>query len=167
MNITISHASPADAEELLAHLKLVGGETDNLTFGAEGLPFTVEAEAAYLAKMENSRDSFMLVAKADGHIIGNASLSRLPRRMSHRGETAIAVAKEYWGRGIGKELMTKIIALAEENSFDIIDLQVRSDNLRAIRLYEKCGFKKLFTYPDFFKIDGETYDVDYMSFRLV
>ncbi len=166
MNITIERASPADAAELLDHLKLVGGETDNLTFGAEGLPFSVEAEAEYLARMESSANNFMLLAKADGHIIGNASLSRLPRRMSHRGELAVAVAREYWGQGVGTRLMKEIISLAEENSFEAVDLQVRSDNVRAVRLYEKLGFIRLFDYPDYFKINGVKLDVSFMTKRL-
>lgn len=166
MNIEIVHASPTDAAELLDHLKLVGGETDNLTFGAEGLPFSVEAETEYLAHMESSANNFMLLAKADGHIIGNASLSRLPRRMSHRGELAVAVAREYWGQGVGTRLMKEIIVLAEENSFEAVDLQVRSDNVRAVRLYEKLGFVRLFDYPDYFKINGVKLDVSFMTKRL-
>lgn len=166
MNIEIVHASPSDAAELLEHLKLVGGETDNLTFGAEGLPFSVEAEAEYLAHMENSENNFMLLAKADGRIIGNASLSRLPRRMSHRGEIAIAVSKAYWGCSVGTLLMEALLKIARENSFEAIDLQVRSDNLRAVRLYEKMGFEKLLDYPDYFKINGVNYDVSFMTKRL-
>jgi len=166
MNIEIVHASPTDAAALLDHLKLVGGETDNLTFGAEGLPFSVEAEAEYLARMEGSANNFMLLAKADGHIIGNASLSRLPRRMSHRGELAVAVAREYWGQGVGTRLMKEIIVLAEENAFEAVDLQVRSDNVRAVRLYEKLGFVRLFDHPDYFKINGAKHDVSFMTKKL-
>ena len=44
----IDQARPEDAAQLLAYLKRVGSETDNLTFGAEGLPGTAEQEAAYL-----------------------------------------------------------------------------------------------------------------------
>ena len=45
----IDQARPEDAAQLLAYLKRVGSETDNLTFGAEGLPGTAEQEAAYRA----------------------------------------------------------------------------------------------------------------------
>ena len=38
----IDQARPEDAAQLLAYLKRVGSETDNLTFGAEGLPGTAE-----------------------------------------------------------------------------------------------------------------------------
>lgn len=166
MNITIEKTTPADAAALIEYLKQVGAETDNLTFGAEGLPFTVEAEAEYIAQLEHSRNSIMLVAKEDGRIVGNASLDRLPRRMSHRGDFAITVVKTHWNRGIGGRLLEKILAFARENSFEIIDLQVRSDNLAAIHLYEKFGFQKLGTHPGFLKIDGRDVDVDYMYLKL-
>ena len=48
MNISIDRATCEDAAEVLQYLKQIGSETDNLTFGAEGLPFTIESEAAYI-----------------------------------------------------------------------------------------------------------------------
>ena len=33
---------PDDAEQLIAYTKQIGGESDNLTFGADGFPVTVE-----------------------------------------------------------------------------------------------------------------------------
>lgn len=166
MNITIEKATPADAAALLAYLKQVGGETDNLTFGAEGLPFSVEAEAEYLASMENSRDNVMLLAKHNGEIIGDAGLSRMPRRMSHRGDLGMSVVKEYWNQGVGRRLLAEIINFAKENNVAIIDLQVRSDNLAAIHLYEKFGFRKIGTHPAFFKMEGEKIPFDYMLLEL-
>ncbi len=166
MDIVIEQARPSDAAALLDFLRQVGGETDNLTFGAEGLPFTVEDEEQFLASLEDSRDGVMLVAKNDGRIIGNASLSRLPRRMSHRGELAVAVAKEYWNQGVGGRLLCRLVDFARENAFDVIDLQVRSDNLSAIHLYEKFGFQKIATYPGFFKIGDQLIGFDYMCLRL-
>lgn len=166
MNITIEKASPADAAALLEYLKTVGAQTENLTFGAEGLPVSEADEAAFIAGMAESADSIMLLAKADGKIIGDASISRLPRRMSHRGEFCIAVAKEYWNRGIGSRLLEEILAFAKKNSFEVLDLQVRSDNKPAICLYEKFGFQKTGTHPAFFKIDGQYIAFDYMSLKL-
>lgn len=37
-DILIREALPEDAKAILACMKQVGSETDNLTFGAEGLP---------------------------------------------------------------------------------------------------------------------------------
>ena len=47
-----------------------------------------------------------------------------------------------------------------------MNLEVRSDNARAIHLYEKYGFRKLCTFPAFFKIRGEAVDYDLMNLTL-
>lgn len=166
MSITIEKATCEDAAEILQYLKQIGAETDNLTFGAEGLPLTVESEAAYLRQIENSCDAVMLVAKEDGKIVGDASLSRLPRRMKHRGDLGISVVKECWNRGIGSQLLLEIIRFAKQKAFEGIDLQVRSDNLSAIHLYEKFGFRKIGTHPSFFKIGSEEIAFDYMFLKI-
>lgn len=162
MSIMIEKASSMDAEAMLKYMKQIGGETDNLTFGAEGLSLTVEEEAVYIKQIENSKDDVIFVAKDNGRIIGDASLNRLPRRMNHRGDFGIAVLKEYWNQGIGNRLLEEVINFAKENSFEVIELQVRSDNTAAIHLYEKFGFQKFGTHESFFKIGEEQIPFDYM-----
>ncbi len=166
MSIIIEKAHPRDAAEILEYMKQVGGETDNLTFGAEGLPISVEEETAYLKSLENSRDEVMFVAKENGKIVGDAGLRREVRRMSHRGDFGIAVVKIHRNKGVGSMLLKKIIAFAKENAFDIIDLQVRCDNLPAIHLYEKFGFQKIGTHPAFFKMDGKDIPFDFMFLKI-
>ena len=162
----IERARGENAAALLEYLKAVGGETDNLSFGAEGVPLGVEDERAYLRNQENSRDNVQYIAKADGEIIGTSSLNRKPRRMSHRGEFGISLKKAWWGRGVGSALTEAILAFAAENGFEQLNLEVRSDNIRAIRLYEKYGFRKLCTFPAFMKINGELFDADFMNLSL-
>ena len=166
MSIIIERAISTDAAQILQFLKQIGGETDNLSFGKEGLPISVESEEEYIKQIENSSDKVMLVAKKDGEIVGNASLCRLPRRMKHRGDLSVSVLKEYWNKGIGSRLLLGIIDFAKSNSFEIIELQVRSDNLTAIHLYKKFGFEKVGTHPAFFKIDDEEIAFDYMCLKL-
>ncbi len=166
MSIVIEKANYKDADAILQYMRQIGGETDNLTFGSEGFSCTVEEEADHIKQLENSHDDVMFVAKDNGKIIGDASLSRLPRRMKHRGELGVAVVQEYWNRSIGSQLMREVINFAKENHFEIIELQVRSDNTPAIHLYEKFGFKKIGTHPSFFKIGEEEISFDYMCLRL-
>ena len=166
MSIRIEKATPSDAAMLLEYLRQVGGETDNLTFGPEGMPFSVEAEAEFIANMENSNDDIILLAKYEDKIVGCASLNRLPRRMRHRGDFAISVVKDYWNKGIGSQLLDNIVAFARENSIEIVDLQVRGDNKSAIHLYEKYGFKKIGEHPAFFKIGDENISFEIMCLEL-
>lgn len=62
--------------------------------------------------------------------------------------------------------MEAILAFARENGFEQLNLEVRSDNARAIRLYEKYGFRKLCTFPHFFRINGAYIDFDLMNLEL-
>lgn len=166
MNIIIEKASAKDAAAILEYMKQIGGETENLTFGSEGMSITVEEEADYISQLENTSDGAMFVAKDDGRIIGDASLSRLPRRMQHRGDFGIAVVQEYWNQGVGSRLLSEIINFAKENSFKIVELQVRSDNTAAIHLYEKFGFQKFGTHESFFMIGQENVPFDYMYLKI-
>lgn len=162
----IREASPEDAEQLITFLSKVGGETDYLSFGKEGLPVSKEAEEKFIQSMKEEEHSVLYAAWKDGKIVGDASLNGFPRRMSHRAEFGISVAKAEWGQGIGSALLRKIIEYAKEHTIELINLEVRSDNRRAIQMYEKFGFRKIGTSPAYFKIDGEYYDFDLMVLDL-
>lgn len=144
---TITRARPEDAAALLDYLKIVGGETDNLSFGAEGVPLAPEEEQAYLRTQVDSPDHVQYLARVDGELIGTASLNRKPGRMRHRGVFGISLKRAWWGCGAASALTEAVLAFARENGFAQLDIEVRSDNVRAIRLYEKFGFRKLCTFP--------------------
>ena len=167
MNITYRKAIPADAEALLSFLKIVGGESDNLSFGPEGAPITAEQEAAYLKSLQTDPNAAMILALDGDFIVGNASISGSSRpRFCHRKTLAITVRKSHWGQGIGTGLMEQLIAFARETDTEVITLEVRSDNLRAKALYEKFGFRTFGVYEKFFRIDGKYFDADYMNLYL-
>ena len=163
MSFSVERARPEDAAALVEYLRAVGGESDNLTFGAEGLPVTAEEEAGFIRKnLENPRN-LMLLAKEEGRIIGDGHIEAFSRRLSHRAGLGITVRKAAWGRGVGTAIMERLIAHAWEQDIEIIELQVRSDNARAIRLYEKFGFVKIGHYPGFLKVDGVYAGCDLMN----
>ena len=162
----IERARPEEAAALLDYLKIIGGETENLSFGAEGVPLNLAEEQDYLRAQCGSTDNAQYFAKVDGEIIGTASLNRRSNRMSHRGVFGISLKKAWWGCGAASALMEVILAFAKENGFEQLNLEVRSSNARAIRLYEKDGFRKLCTFPHFFKINGEYIDFDLMNLEL-
>lgn len=168
MHISINRAMAEDAEGIIDFLKTAGGETDNLTFGSEGLPISVEDEINYIESQNATTTTVTFIAKKDGMIVGNASFNGMTReRMKHRGEIAIAVKKSEWGQGIGSMLLKNVIDFAKNTAnAEIISLTVRSDNKRAISLYEKYGFEKIGHYEGFFKIDGKYVDCDLMNLYL-
>lgn len=56
-------------------------------------------------------------------------------------ELAIAVLPDYRGRGIGTNLLMRILAMAQKR-FSGVSLSVRADN-PVVRLYERLGFVKV------------------------
>jgi len=58
----------------------------------------------------------------------------------------IYLKKKYWGKNLGSILLAKCIKEANNNKNDVVWLSVWQHNLRAIRFYEKFGFKKVGTH---------------------
>ncbi len=168
IEFSIREATADDAAELLNYLKQIGSETHNLTFGSEGVPFSVEEERRFLESMQTAVRSRMYLAfSSEGEIIGNATFQGFERkRMRHRSNIAISVKKKYWGLGIGSGLMKHMIDFAKSIDVEVITLEVLSENQRAISLYEKFNFIKFGTLENFFKLDDKYYAADFMMLQL-
>ena len=165
VNIMIKEAKPEDAAKLIEYTKLVGAQTDNLSFGKEGAGDIHEVEE-FIKRISSDSKSVMYFAWKNDNIVGCANISGMKRRMSHRANFAISVAKSEWGSGIGSALLEKCISFAKDNEIEIINLDTRSDNFRAISLYKKFGFIKIGQMPAFSKINGEYMDADLMYLDL-
>ena len=164
--IIIREACSEDAKALIEFTKIVGGESDNLTYGSEGLPVTLEQEKTFLDSVKENDHSVFFCAWQGPVLVGTSGLSGMQRRMSHRAELGISVLKSCWNSGIGSMLMQKTIDYAKQHEIEMINLEVRNDNAPAIHLYEKFGFKKTGMIPAFLKIDKEYADFDIMSLDL-
>jgi len=55
----------------------------------------------------------------------------------------IAVSEKYLGLGLGPMMMNQLISFAKQNGVKQIKLSVDNDNIPAVKLYEKLGFKLL------------------------
>jgi len=60
---------------------------------------------------------------------------------SHRAEFGITIHDDYPGRGLGTLLTGYMIDIARERGLKKVNLMVVAHNARAIRVYEKLGFK--------------------------
>lgn len=164
MEIIYREAVPEDAQALLDFFKVVGSESDNLSFGAEGIPFTVEQEQQFLASLLKNPNERILLALDGKNIVGNSTINRSTNpRFYHRCSFAITIQKSHWGQGIGSELMKRQTAFARETGVEIMELEVRADNERAMALYKKFCFVPFGTYPRFFKFGDEYFDAVYMT----
>ena len=149
-------ATIADAEGLLLHLKTVGSETDNLTFGKEGFQISAEREARFINRFIKNEDEIMLVAMDGERVVGNGVIERerIPR-LAHRARLTLTVLRNYWGQGIGTRLMDMMLDFCRKSGAELVFLECRADNERAIRLYKKFGFEISGELRRYFKIAGE------------
>ena len=164
--LIIREAVPDDAEAIIAYLDRIGGESDNLSFGAGEFTITAEREREFIENTLKAEKSCLLVVFENGRLIADGSLSVKPRRMSHRAELGISVLKSEWGRGVGSALMAALIDYARTHGLEFVDLEVRSDNHKAIRLYKRFGFAECGVLPCYMKVRGEYHDVICMCLDL-
>ena len=166
--LQIRMAKKEDAAEIIAYLNIIGGESDNLLFGANEFHMTIEQEEKYIEGLKDSPTSALLVGVVEGRIICVGSLTAPTReRIAHQCNIGMSVLKEFWGFGVGSHLMAALIDFAKSTrKLEIIHLMVRSDNERAITLYKKMGFQEIGLYPKYTKINGQYFDDILMNLYL-
>ena len=166
--LTLREAEGADAAQILAYLNQVGGESDNLLFGENGFPMPVEQEAAFLDRQRQETKSVMVAGFVGEELVAIASCDALTarERVAHRAGLSVTVKKSFWGLGIGRKAMEALIAFAKTVGLEVLQLEVRSDNTRAVALYEHLGFEKMGLYKNFMKVNGQGCDAWFMNLYL-
>ncbi len=116
-----------------------------------------------LLDKRNSR--ILAIEDATGYFIGLVELNQIAWRRKEA-ELHICIGeRKYWGQGLGTEAVTALLNLAfGDMGLESIYLRVYRHNLRAIRCYEKCGFKKEAILRNRFRSEGgKGYDVFLMK----
>ena len=157
MEIKIREIEVEDYKELLDFMKKVKGETNFLRGYPNEIKMSYEDEKEHIKKVKSSETSNYFVVMKNNKIIGCIGFNgNTARKMKHYGTIGISVLKEYWGRGIATTLLEKLISWSKEKGIKKINLDVFENNERAIKLYEKFGFKLEGCIEDGI-FDGENY----------
>ena len=159
--LQIREATPADAALILDYLALIGAQSDNLDFGAEGIGYSIADEAEFIESVQSSDNGKILMGFVCNQLVSVAHLagkSKRPRT-KHVATLAISVIQSQWHRGIGEAMLETLLNWAVSNPIlRVIDLEVRADNRAAIALYEKLGFVHSGRFPQRFRIEGQSFD---------
>ena len=167
-SLLLREAEEGDAGAVLAYLNQVGGESDNLLFGRDEFAMPLEQERQWIASLRKQEKSILLLGICEDELSSVASVSAFDRRerIAHRAEVAVSVKKACWGLGIGRAVMEALIRFVRGQGMEILQLDVRADNGRAIALYESLGFETLGRYRNFLKVQGEYFDAYCMNLYL-
>jgi ribosomal-protein-alanine N-acetyltransferase len=125
-------------------------------------PWTARMFAEEVGQPSQSR--LYLIAEADGAdtpapaaggrvMAGYAGLMFVPGG-TQADVLTIAVAQEYWARGIGSALLGALIAAAAERGCAEVFLEVREDNPRARGLYLRRGFEEIGVRRGYYQPSG-------------
>ncbi len=115
-----------------------------------------EIEDAARIWIGNAKHHSVLTALVDDVPCGVATLYLQPyKKLAHQCLFAIVVDEAYRGRGVGRKLLTDLIALGKERfQLKILHLEVYDGN-PAIGLYRKLGFEQYGFQRHFIKDNGE------------
>lgn len=167
MNYLIREANIEDAENVIEYIKIVSDETDFLISDSSERNFTVKKEKEFLQNIQNSILEKMFLCEIENKIVGICSIEGVNKiRIKHRVDLAITVLKNYWGNKIGEKLMDYAIEYCKSNSIKKIELTVRIDNERALKLYKKFGFEIEGEIKKFIYFGGNYYNCYFMGLLL-
>lgn len=108
---------------------------------------TLITRAQQLADVDNRREDGAVLAILQGEerpqIVGVARLARPLGRPDHaEAEAAIVVRDDFHGRGVGTELLQRLVRLARRMEIEILVAVIEADNEPAIRLFRNLDLPR-------------------------
>jgi L-amino acid N-acyltransferase YncA len=134
MDVTVSPMTTADWPAVRA-IYLDGIATGQATFETDAPDW----DAWDAGKLPHSR----LVARLGAEVVGWAALSPTSKRAVYAGvaEVSVYVAAAHRGRGVGRALLTALIAESERHGVWTLQAGMFPENVGSLRLHEACGFR--------------------------
>lgn len=142
LDYTIRPATPEDSSILAAAEREIARTPGRLASAPHELnDHSFREKIIALSQIDNAR---YVVLESNKEIIGHAIVE--PHKIesvSHVVFLTIAIHEGHQGKGFGKALMNHLIDWAKSHpKIEKFELQVRSSNTAAIKLYEALGFKE-------------------------
>lgn len=136
---TLRRARPTDARALARLFSAVRAEGRWLATPASAV--SEPSESYFVGEMIRAGDTLVIVAEADGEVVGNALVSVEHSSVSdHIGTLSIAILDGWRDVGIGSLMVRAAQDWTRQQGLAKLALGVFPDNDRAIAVYEHTGF---------------------------
>ena len=156
MKLTIRPLETGDTRALLAFANsLIDEDTFVLL---SGKPLTLAHESRYVSEalsLIKKKEKIHLIAEVNGVIAGSAEIRRGKLRQHHVGEIGISICKEFRRKGIGRRLMSELIAGGKRMGLRVLMMHCFENNTAALALYKKFGFMECGLLPEALYYRGE------------
>ncbi|GAA0177114.1 GNAT family N-acetyltransferase [Clostridium sediminicola] len=161
--LIIRNAQLGDEQGLIDQMKIVDSETKFLAREPGEFNFSLEQEREFIKNTAKDENSLFLIGEIDSRIIANCSVGVISnnKRYLHRAAMGIAVCKDYWRNGIGKKMMQECIKWCKEKGIEQLELEVVTENNRAVSMYKSLGFQIYGTKKHALKYGNGTYADEY------
>lgn len=138
--ITIRLATAADAAAIV---EIYNREVTETTATFDLVPRTVETQRDWLAARSGAFAAIVGVDPTTRRVVAFASLSPYKERPAYSTtvENSIYVHRDFGGRGVGKQLMQHLIAVARESGFHSIIARIEASSTASRALHASCGFE--------------------------
>lgn len=125
---------------------------------------TLQEEKTYLEKEQNNKNVFAIIDLEADEVIGNVGLHEI-NHINRTATLGIFIGnKNYWSKGYGTEAIQLILDFGFNYlNLNNIDLALMEFNQRALKCYEKCGFKEIGRKRKCNFINGKYYDAILMD----
>lgn len=142
-DIIIREVTEGDADEILKLILEMSEESDNFPFTSDDYSMSAENQKSFINYMHYMKNSIFYAAYSDDRPVGIIYIEGGKRKRTfHVCSLGMGVKKEYWNKKIGTRLLEAALEFAFSNeNLAKIELQVRTDNTHAIKLYKKYGFE--------------------------
>lgn len=155
----VRRAAPADAEAVAA-IYTQGIEARTATFETEPRTADDRRRAIEAAAAPGARFP-VLVAEADGRVLGWASLTEHSPRACYRGiaECSVYVDAAARGRGVGARLLPALVDEARRLGFWKLVSRAFPFNEASRAMCRRAGFREVGVYERHARLDGRWLDV--------
>jgi ribosomal protein S18 acetylase RimI-like enzyme len=162
-NIEIRPARESDAELMRDAVKAVAAEKWYLAT-IDG--WSLQDTHAFLRHVADG-DLPQATAFAQGMVVGFCDImANATVGFTHVGRLGMGVRAEWRRQGVGRRLLEACLAHAKRAALEKVELEVYSDNIGAVRLYESFGFTREGVRARGRKLEGRYQDVVLMALWL-
>jgi len=139
-------------------------DPDVLRYLESGIPYplTLNEELKWFDTISAFRDSyrFAIEAQESSKYIGDCGINSIDWKNGIASVAIFIGNRDYWGKGYGTEAMKLLLSfIFNQTNLNKVRLNVYSFNERAIKSYEKCGFKREGVLREEIFRDGRYYDI--------
>ena len=118
---------------------------------------------------EKIRDGFpILIGEVEGQVLGYATYGKFRAKPGYSKtlEHSIYLNEKAQGKGLGSEMMRKLIEIAKEQGYHMMIAGMDSENLGSYRFHERLGFRETARMPEVSFKFGKWLTLVFMQLKL-